>query len=185
VLALALTRRRLLIGLGAATAALYVALAVIDFQLKDTGGPGILEFEFVGSAGNAAETLAEWGDHGRDLATLSLWLDFAFMAAYGSFFALAALATRDFARDRGLRSLAAAGAFAPYCAIFAALYDAAENTALLLVVGGHGGGAAPVIAAVCASIKFLLIGLAIGYVLWGLAARLALRHHSPERTTGP
>ena len=160
--------------------ALWVVLAVIEQQLKDTGGPGILEFEVAGSLKDANQMLAEWGDHGRDLATLSLWVDFAFMASYGSFFALAAFATRDHARARGLRKLSGAGAFAPYFAIAAALFDLAENIALLLVVGGRGGSAAPVLAAVCASFKFLLIVLAIAYVLWGLAARLRLRRAAPQ-----
>jgi hypothetical protein len=153
----------------------WIVLGVIEQDLKDTGGPGILQFEFVGSSANAADILGDWGDHGRDLAKLSLWLDFAFMAAYGAFFALSGLVTRDFARARGLSKLARAGAVAPYCAIGAALFDAAENTMLLLIVGGRGGAVAPVLATVFASVKFALIGVAIAYVLWGLAARLAQR----------
>src|SRR5262245_7556303 len=148
---------------------------MIEQDLKDTGGPGILRFEFVGSSGTADRILGEWGDHGRYLASLSLWLDFAFMAAYGSFLALAALATRDRARVLGPRNLALMGAYAPYCAVGAALFDAAENTMLLLVVGGHGGSVAPVLATAFASVKFVLVGLAISYVLWGLAARLLQR----------
>jgi hypothetical protein len=164
--------------------ALYIALILIDRSLMDTGGPGILRFEFVGSTGEAARILSEWGEHGRDLATLSLWLDFAFMAAYGTFFALAGFATRDFGRARGLRNLADAGAVAPYLAIAAALFDMAENIALLLVVGGHGGSAAPVLATTCASIKFLCITLAIAYVIWGLAARLLQRGATPAAPAG-
>jgi hypothetical protein len=151
-----------------------LALIAIDRSLMATGGPGIVGFEFVGSTGRAAKILAEWGVHGRDLARLSLWIDFGFMAAYGSFFALAAIATRDFARRRGLRLLVLAGALAPLCAIGAACFDAVENVNLLLILGGRGGHVSPVLATTCASIKFLLIALAIAYVLWGLAAR-ALR----------
>jgi hypothetical protein len=161
--------------------ALDIALLVIDQRLKATGGPGILQFEFVGSRSNAAQILGEWGDHGRDLATLSLWLDFAFMASYGAFFALSGFATRDFARARGLRNLSGAGAVAPYLAIAAALFDMAENIALLLVLGGHGGSAAPALATASASVKFLLIALAIAYVIWGLAARILLRRAAPAR----
>jgi hypothetical protein len=168
-------RKRLLVATGITMVVGWVVLGVIEQDLKDTGGPGILRFEFVGSSANAAEILGEWGDHRRDLAKLSLWLDFAFMVAYGSFFALAGLATRDFARERGLSNLARAGAVAPYCAIGSALFDAAENTMLLLIVGGHGGDVAPVLATAFASVKFALIGLAIAYVLWGLAARIRQR----------
>jgi hypothetical protein len=153
--------------------ALDVALVVIDRRLQATGGPGIIGFEFVGSRGEAIRILGEWGAHGRDLARLSLWIDFAFMASYGAFFALAGFATRDFARANGLRALDRAGAVAPYLAIAAALFDMTENISLLLILGGHGGSVAPVLATAFASVKFGLITLAIAFVLWGLAARLA------------
>jgi hypothetical protein len=169
--AASVTRKQLLILLGVATVALYVVLALIDPSTNGSG-PSIVSLEFAGSAGRVEEIFAEWGAHGRDLARLSLWLDFAFMAAYGAFFALAALATRDFAVATGRRALAAAGRVALVCAIGAALFDAAENILWLLLLGGRGGDVAPPVATACASIKFLLIALAIGYAVWGLAARL-------------
>jgi hypothetical protein len=170
---LRLDRRRWLILLGIATVAFDVALIVIDRRLQATGGPGILGYEFVGSSGRASEILGQWGSHGRDLARLSLWLDYGFMASYGAFFTLAGLATRDLGRERGLRLLAAAGRVVPYFAAAAALFDAAENAFLLLILGGRGGGAAPVLASACASIKFGLITIAVAYVLWGLVARVS------------
>lgn len=167
-----LTRKQLLIGLGIAMAGFYVAFGIIDASLKDTGGPSILGLEFAGSSDRLEEIFAEWGAHGRDLARLSLWIDFPFMAVYGAFFALAALATRDFARAHGRRALAAAGIVTPAFAVAAALFDAAENILWLLLLGGHGGDAAPAIATGCAIVKFILLGLTIAYVLWGLVARL-------------
>ena len=166
-----LSRKHSLVLLGIASVAFFVALSVIERRLSEEGGPSIVEFEFVASAARATQMLAEWGSDGRELARLSLWVDFGFMASYGAFVALAAVATRDFGRDRGLRRLAAAGVVVPALAISAALFDAAENTALLLILGGHGGAAAPPLATVCASVKFLLITLSIGYVLWGLVSR--------------
>jgi hypothetical protein len=165
-----MNRRRWLVVTGAATVAFFVALSLIENSLPQ-GAPGIIQFEFVGSAQRAARYLSEWGGDGRDTARLSLWVDFGFMLSYGSFFALAALATRDLARERGLRRLAAAGLVAPFCAVGAACFDAAENVALLLILGDHGGSVAPPFATACASVKFVLIGLAIAYVIWGMAAR--------------
>jgi hypothetical protein len=180
------SRKQLLIAFGIATLAFDLALLVIDWHLEATGGPSILGLEFAGSERRAAEIMAEWGGHGRDLARLSLWIDFGFMLSYGTFFTLAAIATRDFARERGLRLLAVAGIAAPLLAASAALFDVAENIVWLLVLGGHAGGAAPLFATVCASLKFLLIGLAIAYVLWGLLARLyRLRTRRPiSRSSG-
>jgi len=175
-----LSRKQLLVAFGIATMAFDVVLIVIDQRLQATGGPSILGLEFAGSEQRAAEIMAEWGEHGRDLARLSLWIDFGFMLSYGTFFALAALATRDFARERGLRALASVGIATPFFAPAAALFDAAENIAWLLVLGSHGGSFAPPFATACASLKFLLITLAIVYVLWGLVIRL-LRHWRQAR----
>lgn len=167
-----ISRKQLLIACGFTTAAFFLVLTVIDQRLAAIGGPSILDLEFAGSLGRATEITAEWGAHGRYLARLSLWIDFGFMVSYGSFFALAALATRDFARERDLRVLAVAGAAAPVFALAAALFDAAENVIWLLVIGGHAGEIGPPIATSCAALKFLLIGLAIFYVLWGLGSRV-------------
>jgi hypothetical protein len=175
-----LSRKQLLILTGIATVALNIALIVLDQKMKDAGGPSILSFEFAGSEQQAAQIMGEWGASGRDYARWSLWLDFGFMLAYGSFFTLAALATRDFARENGLRRLAAAGLAAPFCAAFAAVCDAGENAFLLLTLGGHGGSFGPPIATTFASIKLLLITLAIVYVLWGLVSRLLRRQRLSE-----
>jgi hypothetical protein len=171
---ISLSRRQWLIVLGIAMAAFWVVLGAIERRLP-TGTPGILEYEFVGDQARAARFLTEWGSDGRDAVRLSLWVDFGFMVTYGAFFTLAALATRDFAREHGLRALAAAGLVAPYCAAIAPIFDAGENTGLLLILGGHGGSAAAPLATACASVKWVLIGLAIAYVLWGLVVRLLRR----------
>jgi hypothetical protein len=175
------SRKRLLIVCGIAMAVFDIVILVIDQRLEATGGPSILGLEFAGSSGRVAEITAEWDEHGQYLARLSLWIDFGFMASYGAFFALAALATRDFARDRDLQALATAGIAMPLFAILAALFDAAENIVWLLVLGGHGGGIGPPFATVCASLKFLLIGLVIVYVLWGLVSRVRQRSRTKAR----
>jgi len=161
-----------------------VVLTVIDRRLAATGGPSILGLEFAGSANRAAEIMAEWGAHGRYLARLSLWIDFGFMASYGTFLGLAALATRDLARERDLQALAVAGIITPAFALAAALFDATENVVWLFVLGGHGGKVGSPIATTCAALKFLLIGLVILYVVWGLASR-GFQRMRTERRPGP
>lgn len=164
---MALTRKQLLVTLAAATVVLWVVLVVIDQRLRATGGPSIIGLELAGSEARAAEILAEWGDHGRDLARASLWIDFGFMLGYGAFFALAALTLRDFARRQRLRSLAALGAAAAWCAGGAVLFDAVEDVVWLLVLDGRGGSFGPRFATACAIAKFALITLAIAYAVWG------------------
>jgi hypothetical protein len=170
----ALSRKQWLIILGALIVAFYVAFGVIERSLPD-GTPGVIQYEFVGNEDRAAEMLAEWGDAGQDDIRLSLWIDYGFMLVYGAFFTLAGLATRDFAREHGKQALASVGRWAPWCAIAAALFDALENANLLLILGGHGGSISPPLATACASIKFLLITIAVVYAVWGLVAKLSLR----------
>jgi hypothetical protein len=67
-----------------------------------------------------------------------------------------------------------------FFALAAAMFDASENVALLLTLAGEGGSFAPPFAAFCSAIKFTLIGIAILYVLCGLAARFRARLPQPS-----
>ena len=96
------------------------------------------------------------------------------MASYGTFFTLAALATRDFARERGRATLARLGRITPCLAPAAVFFDVVENSIWLLVLDGGGRLAAPV-ATTCAVLKFLCIGLAIAYSIAGLVTWLRYR----------
>jgi len=182
-----MTRKQWLILLGIAMVALtIVPFVVFERRLEHTGGPGILAFEFAATKARASQILAEWGPQGRHTARLSLIIDYAYMISYGGFFTLAGLATRDLARTRDWRRLAAAGMIVPFFATVAALFDATENVFLLLVLGGHGGEYGPLIATVCSSIKFTLITIAIAYVVWGLVWRAATATRvKPTSTPAP
>lgn len=165
-------RKRGLIFSGAATVALSIVLYVIDPHMTAGRGPTILQFEFAATSHRAARMMAEWGPEGRDAARVSLWLDYGYMLSYATFFTLAGFATREQARARSWRRLAALGTVVPFFAVAAAVFDASENVALLLTLSGRGGRWAPPFATVCSSIKFALIALAIGYAGAGLAVRL-------------
>jgi hypothetical protein len=168
-----------MIVLGIATVAFTVVLELLD-PSHVSSGPTILAFEFAGSSARAAQIMAEWGAKGRSAAHLSLLLDYGYMLSYSLFFCVAGLAIRDTARVRGWRRLAAAGVVIPFFAIAAAAFDATENVALLLTLAGSGSSFAPPFAAVCSSIKFTLIGIAILYVLCGLVLRVRARVLQPS-----
>jgi hypothetical protein len=173
-------RRRALVMLGAATIGFTVGLYLLDPQTQGYGTTGIGGFELAASKSRAAQIIAEWGAQGRHLAHIGLLLDYGYMLSYGLFFALAGFAVRDAARARGWRRTAAVGNVIPYFALAAACFDASENIALLLVLGGHGGSFAPPFATVCSATKWLLIGTAIVYVLWGVALLLWERLRRPR-----
>ncbi len=139
--------------------------------MKDGGGPGMVPFELTGGQDRADEILAEWGEDGRDAARESLWIDFGFLLAYGTFLTLALAATRDLSRRRGWPRLAAIGAVVVSFGALGAACDAVENVCLLLTLGGA-GAAFPLLATIFATCKFILLAVAIAYLLVGLAMRL-------------
>ena len=159
---------------GIATVILLLAMAPADERMTDTGGPGIVPFELSGGQDRADEILAEWGEDGRDAARESLWIDFGFLLAYGTFLTLALAAVRDLARSRDWRRLAAIGGVIVSFGALGAAFDALENVCLLLTLEGS-GSAFPLLATLFAACKFVLLTLAIAYLIAGLAARVANR----------
>lgn len=169
-----MTRRRGLIASGVATVLLLLAMAPADSRMTDTGGPGIVPFELTGGEDRAEEIRAEWGEEGRDAARESLWIDFGFLLAYGTFLTLALRAVRDMAGGRGWSRLQALGRFAVWLGVAAAAFDALENVCLLLTLDGA-GVAFLLLATIFATCKFAALALAIAYLLASLARRFAVR----------
>ncbi|MGC1165911.1 MAG: hypothetical protein WA862_07380 [Solirubrobacterales bacterium] len=166
-----MTRRRGLIASGIATVLLLLAMAPADERMQDTGGPGIVPFELTGGQDRADEILAEWGEDGQDAARESLWIDFGFLLAYGTFLTLALTAVRDLARRRGWRRLATIGGIAVSFGALGAGFDALENICLLLTLDGA-GAAFPLLATIFAACKFIFLAAAIVYLLAGLVSSI-------------
>lgn len=169
-----MTRRQGLIASGIATVILLLAMSPAENRMKDTGGPGMVPFELTGGRDRADEILAEWGEDGQDAAREQLWIDYAFLLAYGSFLTFALAAIRDLARSRGWLRLAAIGGVVVYCGALVAGFDALENTCLLLTLGGA-GAALPLLATIFATCKFALLAVTIAYLAAGLSMRLLNR----------
>ncbi len=163
-----MTRQRGLIAAGIATVLLLLAMSPMENRMKDTGGPGMVPFELTGGQGRADEILSEWGDDGQDAAGEQLWIDFAFLLAYGTFLTLSLMAIRDMARRRGWRRLAAIGGLVVAFGALTAGFDALENICLLLTLDGA-GAAFPLLATIFASCKFTCLAIAIAYLVAGLA----------------
>ncbi|HET7574287.1 MAG TPA: hypothetical protein VFJ99_04155 [Solirubrobacterales bacterium] len=166
-------RRWGLIASGLATLLLLWAMSPTQDRMEENG-PGIVSFELSGGQDRADEILAEWGEDGRDAAREQLWIDYGFMLAYGTLLGLAGAAVRDLCRRRDLPRLARAGNVALWLGPLAAGFDALENACLLLTLGGA-GAAFPLLATIFAATKFLLLALAIAYLIAGLAGSLGSR----------
>jgi hypothetical protein len=167
------TRRTALIVLAIATLALLTAMQPAEQRMTENG-PGMVPFELAGGEERSQEIRSEWGEEGRDAARQQLWIDYPFLLAYGALLVLAAAATRDVARERGWRRLAALGAFTVPAGGVGAACDAVENACLLLTLGGAGSWA-PLTATLFAVAKFALLALTIAYIAAGLAMRLVAR----------
>jgi nitrate/nitrite transporter NarK len=174
-----MTRRRGLIASGIATVVLLLAMSPAEERMQDTGGPGMLPFELTGGQDRADEILAEWGEGGQDAARESLWIDFGFLLAYGAFLTLALAAVGDLAKERGWRRLAAIGGIVVSFGALGAAFDALENVCLLLTIEGA-GAAFPLLATIFATCKFILLAIAIVYLLTGLVMRLRGRGPAVE-----
>jgi hypothetical protein len=147
--------------LGASLLAFVVYAAVmlvLDRRMRQTGGPGIVPFELAGNASRAEAIMARWGTDGQCAARLSLWLDFGYMATYGTFTALLVDRTR---RRWGHP------AFLPAVVIVAVAGDAIEGISLLKVLNRTRVGVYSRRAQIAALIKFAVLGGALGYVAAG------------------
>lgn len=150
------------VGLAALVAGVITTAAAAGFP--------ILELEFAWTTQRADEALA-----GADLdavrATI-LW-DFVFLALYASALYLGSLWARSrFVSDR----LRKAGPYIAIGALLAGIFDFIENLAMLAHVNGWSSGSALlVVAGVMATVKFLLVLVAIVYIVMGIVVAIAGR----------
>jgi hypothetical protein len=144
------------------------ALTAINAHLRNEVAPqGIVSFELCAYHGSCVAMLESWGADARVWAGLSLGLDYLFMLIYAAaiFLALRLLALRLPRRwARPTRAVA-------WSAWAAALMDAAENYCLarLLLEPTAEGCAWP--AAIFATIKFMLVAVALMWLVVGWCMR--------------
>jgi hypothetical protein len=164
-------RKRLFFTLLLLTLSLFAIFRVLDTPLQTDYAPsGIVSFELAGSPQNAAHIVLTWSEQAQLNAAFGLGIDYLFMPVYA--FALAFGTLLAAGKHSGwLRSL---GAVAGYGAFAAALFDAVENYALFQVLLGAFDSSYPMLAAVCASVKFglLAFGLLVA-VVGGVVPRSA------------
>jgi hypothetical protein len=145
----------------AAAAAVFAgysaAMVGLDRRMRAAGGPGIVVFEFAGTAERAEDIMSRWGELGRRAARQSMWLDFGYMTSYGILLALLI----DYRRRRRMHL-----AWLPAVAAGAVAGDAVEGVALLRVLDRRGIAQNARAARIAASFKFAVIAVALGYVVY-------------------
>jgi hypothetical protein len=144
--------------LATATVAFVVyttVMLLVERRMRATGGPGIIPFELAGSAARAEDIMARWGSDGQRAARLSTWLDFGYMATYGT---LTALLVDRARRRRGHP------ATLPAIAAVAVAGDAVEGVSLLKVLNRTRVAVHARRAQIAALIKFAVLAATLGYV---------------------
>jgi hypothetical protein len=173
----AAARRRLFWLAFAATLGLLILLGYIGHgydskQGTDGRSYGVLSFEFAATPARVTAMLATWGPDGIRAAKWNTWLDYLFMPAYATLFALSVLWAVP--RGQGGR-LAGLGRLLAWGQWLAALFDAAENVGLLMTLYRAPATPWPQLACACAAVKFLLLGAGLIYTLAGLLRRVRKR----------
>ncbi len=138
----------------------------LDVPLQTAAAPsGIVSFELAGKVDVSQSIVDSWDMNARIFAAFGLGFDYLFMPIYALALSLGLLLVG--AKKKGwLRPLSASmgwGAFA------AGLFDSVENYALWHVLTTSAAAPYPQIAAVCATIKFILL---IAGLLTALAGSL-------------
>lgn len=165
-------------GIGAAAIAsavvtliVMVTFVFLDESYKSELVPlGIVSYEFAGTAEVGREMVNSWNCTERLFVSFVLGYDFLFMLLYSVAICLSCLwASRNLDAPTWVVS---AGIVLAYSQFIAAFFDAIENVNLFigLLFPDDSGSAFP-IAAVCAGIKFAIVGIGIMFVIVAILLR--------------
>lgn len=132
----------------------------LDPPLKTPASSGIVAFELARTPEVSTAMVASWDARARQFAAFGLGFDFLFMPVYAT--ALSAGLLLAAGKLRGAWS--ALAKLLGWGAYLATLFDAVENLALFSILNGS-VGANPAIAFGCASVKFGLLLLGLGFAL--------------------
>lgn len=150
------------------TVALAALLSIIGKPLHTCKAPGgILSFEFSGDFSRSQAILDSWGSAGQTVAGFSIGLDYLFLFCYPVFLSVSCILL-----VRGLQErfpwVYKTGIVIACLPLIAGFLDAIENTAMTLLLFGSQKHWLPGLAYYCAAPKFLLVGIAILFIITGL-----------------
>lgn len=157
-------RKPLFLSLLFLTLILFAVFRVLDAPLRTAAAPsGIVSYELAGTPAAAQSILDSWDARARLFAAFGLGLDYLFMPSYALTLSLGIL----LAAGRHAGAFAKLGAWLGWGALIAPLFDAVENFALWQVLLGDFQALWPSLAAICATVKFILLLLGLAYALLG------------------
>jgi hypothetical protein len=170
-------RRVLLAVCLAGSAGLMLVLTVQGMPLRNPAAPlGVVSFELARTQDRAEQILESWRGLERT-AERQLLIDFGFLIVYPALLALCCAMLSEAAAGR----LQAVGVCISWAVLAAGPLDALENIALLQMLRHGAGAALAQTAAGCASLKFLAVFFAFGYIAFGGYRVVRLNLKQPKR----
>ena len=152
----------------------FVGMSIVDAFLKTPVTPyGIISFEFCGFTLSCQSALESWKNSGQLFAMLSLGLDYLFLVLYPALIATGLVLMTS----KLTGTLTAINKMVIFSCVVISLCDAIENYALIQIILSQAENSNGMIAAIFASIKFALLGIA---VLWLLFVALRYWFFSKE-----
>jgi hypothetical protein len=125
---------------------------------------GIINLEFAGTIGNASSVYNSWGETLIDTAIANIFLDFIFIICYVCFLFTACfnLAWKAEGIVRKIGKWLSTGM------ILAAILDVFENILMLRTLTGHFSKEVVAATFIFASVKFILVGLGVLFIIFCL-----------------
>ena len=149
-------RKPMFYTFSALTIVIFGVFRIAEPFLRTSAAPsGIVSFELAGSANKAQAIIDSWDTNARLYTSFGLGFDYLFMPVYAFALSLGLLlaSSNKISWYRPLAAWMGWGVFV------AALFDSVENYALWKVLIGGAFSPYPEIAAICATIKFSLLGI--------------------------
>ena len=136
------------------TIVIFGVFSVLDMPLRTSVAPsGIVSFELAGNVKTAQAVIDSWNSDARLFSAFGLGLDYLFMPVYMFALSLGLL----FAMNRKTGWYYFFAMWMGWGAFTAMIFDAVENYALWRVLTGNVVSPYPEVAALCATIKFILL----------------------------
>ncbi len=158
------SRKKIFIPLLTLTLILLGVFRLLDAPLKGPATPaGIVSFELAGTIEKANTIMESWDARAKLFAAFGLGLDYLFLVAYGLTISLGVLMV---ATKHGGKFMQF-GKYVGWGVLLASLFDALENFALWRMLSNTGTTFCPCVAAFSAAIKFILLLVGLGFVLFG------------------
>lgn len=140
------------------TMAAFVAIALVDSALQTTHAPfGIVSLQLCAFTDSCSTILNEWGAVQREVAMLSLGLDYLVMFLYGATLWAALMWYAEDLTGKTKKLITALAYFAPA----AALLDVAENLLFIWFLQSPSLEYLALVGGVLASIKFMLLAIVL------------------------